>query len=387
MPKRIAIIGAGPIGLEAGLAATKRGYEVSIYDEGTVGNSVRRWGHVRMFSPFSMNASADGIDLLRRQGRPLPAGDAYLTGDEFASAYLDPLAQMLPVQTHCKVKAIVREHSGKRDKIGEPDREDTPFRLLVEQAGSERHEYADIIFDCSGTFQTPNPLGDGGIPALGEAAARARICYGLSEAGKLEACAGLRVLVVGGGHSAANIIVSLAELKDVHPQTEIHWVVRRQGFSPCAQVSNDPLAERERICRTANEAAASGKAILHDGATVTEFAPRENALQVTLQTPGGSKIITVDRAISATGFRPDWSFARELHIQTCWATEGTYPLAASLLGESGGDCLAVPAFGADTLLHPEPNFYALGMKSYGRTPDFLITTGLKQIEQIMEKLQ
>ena len=101
----------------------------------------------------------------------------------------------------------------------------------------------------------------------------------------------------------------------------------------------------------------------------------------------GTKSLQVDRAIAATGFRPDWSFARELHLQTCWATEGTYPLAASLLGESGGDCLAVPAFGADTLLHPEPHFYALGMKSYGRTPAFLITTGLRQIESVLERLE
>jgi len=88
----------------------------------------------------------------------------------------------------------------------------------------------------------------------------------------------------------------------------------------------------------------------------------------------------------ATGFRPDWSLDRELHIQTCWATEGTYPLAASLLGEAGGDCLAVPAFGAEALRHPEPNFFTLGAKSYGRTPNFLISTGLQQIHSVLNSL-
>ncbi|MEZ0274949.1 MAG: hypothetical protein ACAH88_08595 [Roseimicrobium sp.] len=57
-----------------------------------------------------------------------------------------------------------------------------------------------------------------------------------------------------------------------------------------------------------------------------------------------------------------------------------------LLGETGGDCLAVAAFGAETLLHPEPGYYVLGMKSYGRTPDFLLKTGREQIKSLLEHL-
>ncbi len=90
--------------------------------------------------------------------------------------------------------------------------------------------------------------------------------------------------------------------------------------------------------------------------------------------------------IAATGYRPDLSLARELHVQTCWATEGTYKLAAALLGESAGDCLQVAGFGAETLAHPEPGYFTLGMKSYGRTPDFLIRTGREQIESVLDCL-
>jgi len=386
MKPRIAIIGAGPTGLEAGLAATQRAYEVTIYETGEVADSVKRWGHIRMFSPFSMNTSADGLALLKKRGLPLPADDDYLTGREFAAAYLEPLAQDLPVLSRTRVKAIVREHSGKRDDIGEPSRADTPFRLLVESDGVERHDYAEIIFDCSGTFHNPNPLGDGGIHALGESAARELIHYGLGEASDIRAFGGLRVLVVGGGHSAANLIVALEWLRRQAPTTEIHWVVRNLGRSPCARTPEDPLAERDSICTSANAAVATGNVIHHEGATVMEVSKHDQHLNVTLVASNGINVIQVDRAISATGFRPDWSFVRELHLQTCWATEGTYPLAATLLGECGGDCLAIPAFGADTLLHPEPHFYALGIKSYGRSPDFLISTGLRQIESLMKRL-
>jgi Pyridine nucleotide-disulphide oxidoreductase len=386
MKNRIAIIGGGPIGLEAALAAKTRGYEATVYERGQVADSVKRWGHVRMFSPFSMNASADGLRVLREQGRAFPNADALLTGAAYATEYLQPLAQHLGALTHTVVKAISREGSGKRDKIGEPSRADVPFRLLVEHQGVERHEAADIVFDCSGTFQTPNPLGDAGIPALGESAARSLIRYGLGETSDINSFAGLRVLVAGAGHSAANLIVSLAALKRSYASTEIHWIVNVSQSVPCARVPDDPLVERDRVCAAANDAVVSGVATLHSGATVLALAKKGGGLEVTLQTQGAARTIEVDQAIAGTGSRPDWSIARELHIQTCWATEGTYPLAASLLGEAGSDCLAVPVLGAESLLHPEPNFFALGAKSYGRTPNFLISTGFQQIESVLDWL-
>ena len=48
--KRIAIIGAGPIGLEAAAYARRLGHEVTVYERGRVGENVGRWGHVVMFS-------------------------------------------------------------------------------------------------------------------------------------------------------------------------------------------------------------------------------------------------------------------------------------------------------------------------------------------------
>ena len=55
---RIAILGAGPIGLEAALAAAERGDDFTVYEAApTVGGHVRRWGHVRTFTPWAMNVS------------------------------------------------------------------------------------------------------------------------------------------------------------------------------------------------------------------------------------------------------------------------------------------------------------------------------------------
>src|SRR4051794_23852077 len=64
---RVAVIGAGPIGIEAALYAKACGSQVTVYDRGPIGEHVRRWGHVRMFTPFGMNSTALGLAEVRRE--------------------------------------------------------------------------------------------------------------------------------------------------------------------------------------------------------------------------------------------------------------------------------------------------------------------------------
>ena len=57
-------------------------------------------------------------------------------------------------------------------------------------------------------------------------------------------------------------------------------------------------------------------------------------------------------------------------------------LAAKLLGETSADCLDQISHGPDVLRNPEPDFYILGAKSYGRNSNFLIQVGLRQIVDV-----
>ena len=93
-----------------------------------------------------------------------------------------------------------------------------------------------------------------------------------------------------------------------------------------------------------------------------------------------------DHVIGLTGYRPDLSIFRELQIHQCYATEGPIKLAASLLNQSSHDCLKVEQGAGELLNNPEPNFYILGMKSYGRKSGFLFQTGLQQIVQLFQIL-
>jgi len=49
-------------------------------------------------------------------------------------------------------------------------------------------------------------------------------------------------------------------------------------------------------------------------------------------------------------------------------------------------CGSVPPHGHRALAHPEPGFYTVGVKSYGRAPTFLLLTGYEQVRSVAAAL-
>ncbi len=254
--KRIAVIGGGPIGLEAALRGRLAGFAVDLYEQGDIAANVREWGHVRLFSPFGMNSSQAARQALS-ENHPrteLPLEDQFLTGQEYAEQYLIPLSRlpMLVGSIHdrTKVLGVSRSRYWKGELIGHTARGEDPFRLLLESSvRSQRSATADYVFDCSGAYPHHNWLGAGGVPAVGETAAAKHIEYRLPDIlGRDEdQYAGKLTLVVGGGYSAATAIVELAELANRHRNTRVFWLTRSQLASPMVEIGDDPLPQRERL--------------------------------------------------------------------------------------------------------------------------------------------
>jgi NADPH-dependent 2,4-dienoyl-CoA reductase/sulfur reductase-like enzyme len=88
----LAIIGAGPIGLEAAALALELGFDVHVFERGEVGAHALAWGHVRMFTPWRMNIGPASARLLSRHGWSAPDPAAHPTGAELAERLLSPLA-------------------------------------------------------------------------------------------------------------------------------------------------------------------------------------------------------------------------------------------------------------------------------------------------------
>jgi thioredoxin reductase len=392
---RIAILGAGPIGLEAALYARQLNFPVAVYERGRVGEHLHRWGHIRLFSPFGMNATSLGLTAIRADNpqHEFPSENTCTTGKEHLTAYLEPLAKSSQlrefINTDTQVLHVARRGYLKNDIPGDGKRGQQPFRILLrENKNREKIVEADVVLDCTGTYSQHRWLGDGGIPALGEMAAEPNIAYGLEDilGERKGTYAGKNVLVVGAGYSAATTVCNLVALAENHQDTWVIWLARGAGTQPIKRIANDPLKERDRLAVKANSVATRGEGNIefHYQTVIesAEWAGPDRGFKITARSAGKPKTWEVERVIANVGYSPDRSLYRELQIHECYASLGPMSLAAALLKHGGADCLQIPSQGPEALRNPEPNFFILGAKSYGRNSHFLLRNGFEQIREV-----
>jgi hypothetical protein len=320
--------------------------------------------------------------------------DAFPTGVELVEQLLDPLWEhAIPTSSlHLgeRVIGVGREGALKHEEIGSPARALRRFRILLEDVkGSERVELADVVLDCTGTYGNPNSLGDGGIPAVGERAMQAQLMRRIPDLDTEAAeWAERSILLVGAGHSAQTAAVRLAELSAHAPATRVTWVLRKEHHV-WRMIDNDPLpGRRELVDAAANLAARGSHGVqMRIGVVIDELCPRDGQIGVRLrQRGGGGEELRVDRILGLVGGVGDHTLYRQLQVHECYATSGPMKLAAALLGSESADCLAQESHGADILRNPEPNFFLLGDKSYGRNTTFLLRVGWQQVDDVFREL-
>ena len=393
----LAIVGAGPVGLEAALAALDRGFDVHVFERGEVGAHPLAWGHVRLFTPWRMNVGPASRAQLVATGWKAPDPESFPTGKELVERLLQPIAR-LPglkdrIHTHAQVVHTSRRGALKGDEIGKDTRRGHPFRFLVRDAGGrESFLHAFSLLDASGVYGQPNWAGDGGIPARNELYLAPQLSYHVDDVLDLKRAryAGKRTLVIGAGASAATVVADLVTLAAEVEGTQVVWATRKPADSVCAAIANDPLPERRALYERARGfVRGRSPAVTHiGGARIEElqFNSATHRYRVTLVIGEQPRIEEVDQIVVNTGFGPDNSIYRELQVHECYATRGPMKLAAALLGSGASDCLDTPAFGADVLANPEPGFFILGNKSYGRNNNFLLETGYRQVADVIGML-
>jgi thioredoxin reductase len=395
----LAVIGAGPVGLEAAFAASDAGFDVHLFERGEVGAHALAWGHVRMFTPWRMNLGPATRANLERSGWAAPPPDECPTGLELVERYLNPAAELPGIKprlhAHAQVVHLGRRGALKGDAPGAPSRREQPFRLLVrDHGGRENLLHAHSVIDASGVYSQPNWAGDGGIPARGELYLAPQMSYHPDDVLGLRRAryAGKRVLVIGGGLSAATVVTDLVRLAADAPGTAVGWVTREPADALYAPYADDPIPGRRTLMEEARALVrGSNPLVTHVGGAWVEgfeFNSATHRYRATLMQGEQPRVEEADQVIVNTGYGPDNSIYRELQVHECYATRAPMKLATALLaaGGAGGDCLQVPAQGADVLASPEPGFYILGAKSYGRNGAFLLEAGYKQVAEVVAKL-
>ena len=247
---------------------------------------------------------------------------------------------------------------------------------------------ARAVIDASGTWTQPNPMGIDGLAVPGEAQASDRVAYGIPDVvgAARRDYAGKRVLVIGAGHSAINVALALMELQEEAPSTEIFWALRSTSVDKLLGGGlNDQLPERGALGLAAKAAMDNGRLKMLAPFAAEHVAKASDGLRISASLAGKPFSLLVDRIVVATGFRPDFSFLRELRVDVDPAVEAP-PALTPLIDPNFHSCGTVPPHGIAELAHPEPNFTIVGSKSYGRAPTFLMATGYEQVRSVVASL-
>ncbi|MEU7002513.1 FAD-dependent oxidoreductase [Nonomuraea sp. NPDC046570] len=381
----VVVIGAGPVGLAAAAHLTERGQPFLVLEAGEqIAASIARWGHVRVFSPWKYNIDAAARRLLQADGWSAPDDEWLPTGAELIGDYLAPLAKLIGERVRLSAKVTAISRLG-YDRVRTNGRQDVPFLIRLDD-GEELQ--ARAIIDASGTYESPNMLGASGLPAHGEhqAAAEGLVDHALPDVlgADRDRYEGEHALVVGAGHSAATTLLALAQLSEA---TRITWAIRAGGASRTYGGGEaDALPARGALGTRLRAHVDAGRIHLVTGFFTHRV--ERNGDEVTVvsrDASGHEQTLVADRVVAATGYRPDHTIAAELRLDLDPILGSTRTLAP-LIDPNQHSCGTVPAHGVDELAHPEPGYYAVGVKSYGRAPTFLMATGYEQVRSVVAAL-
>jgi hypothetical protein len=375
----VAVIGAGPVGLAAAAHLAERGLDFVVLEAGdSPASAIGEWGHVRLFSPWRFDTDSAARRLLGADGWQAPDPDGLPTGADLIDDYLAPLAKRLDgrVRYGARVEAVTRLGF---DRVRSAGREESPFLVRLD-GGDEL--IASAVIDASGTWRTPNVLGANGIPARGEQDAGDAVVHSLPDVlgSDRDRFAGRRTVVVGTGHSASTTLLGLAELAAGEPGTEVVWAIRT--VSPRRAYGGgeaDELPARGALGTLLRKQVEAGRIQVVTGFGIRTVGRDAGGVAVT---SGDGRTLTADLVVNATGFRPDHTIASELRLDLDPILGSTRALAP-LIDPNKHSCGTVPPHGVDELAHPETGYYALGVKSYGRAPTFLLATGYEQARSVV----
>lgn len=234
-PATIAVIGGGPVGLEAAIYGRFLGYFVSIFEQRRVAHRMLDWHDRPLAVTVGECTTSMGHAAIAAQNPEYvkrPAGEVY-TGRSFAEEYLLPLAKtdLLFDDIHflSPVADVSRCRTYVTDEMERQERCNDEFRILVE--GRHRGPWvsrADIVIDCRGSVQKQSGMGPGGGLAIGEAALRDSFLLHTPLDRKFEAksVVGKHVCLVGQSVRAAQFATEYLKQFGQEAGSRLTWVVR-----------------------------------------------------------------------------------------------------------------------------------------------------------------
>ena len=124
------------------------------------------------------------------------------------------------------------------------------------------------------------------------------------------------MLVIGGGHSAANVLLDLARLAEADHRTQIIWAVRAANLNRVFGGGEaDKLEARGKLGDDLRKLVESGRLQVALRFAVEKIERGDDALAVTERAASDARMLgPADRIVVCTGQRPDLAITRELRL-------------------------------------------------------------------------
>lgn len=381
------IIGAGPAGIEAALYAKKLGFETLILEaSGSIAPTLDQIGSLSFYPQAIKIMSPLGLAL-----NPGSAQSPCFTARNYRENYLVPVAKKanLSIRFNHRVTAIGRRGVDK-SRLETNARKITPFKLMVETQGEMINLLAHYVIDASGIYRTPLPLGEGRIEAKHEASYKAEIEYGVVDfKARFDEFNGKTTLLFGDCYAAFCSYRSFLEcLGDWGKSTRLICIKESSTEPFYPGFVDDEFDQRAQFYKAQSlpehQSLVSFKTL---ASVIGVDKAKDQAWSVELCSPKELVTLKADHLVSNYGWGADTSLWQNLQVHLCYASGAPMNYAAAMLPDIQANKFISQAMPKQAMTHPEPNFYVLGSKSYGRSPGFFMRIALGQIVNIFQLIQ
>jgi thioredoxin reductase (NADPH) len=307
----VAVVGAGPCGLAAAIAAQRAGLSAVVFDRGCLVNGIASYPTYMSFFSTAERIAIGGVPFIVATEKPTRRDAlAYYRG--VADLYGLDVRQYETVETMRPVRVDPR--------VGQPSPAYSARWLLrsVKRSGTVCETAAHAVVIATGYFGRPNRLG---VP--GESLPHVRHGYTEGHSAWREP-----VVVVGGANSAVDAALDMyragAQVTLVH-------------FGPALDANVKPWVRPEIEAR------------LRDGAIAARFASRVVAIEpeaVVIEGPDGHERLAATQVYTMTGYLPETGLLEQIGV----------PIDA----DNG-----IPAHDPLTMATPVPGVYLAGVIASG----------------------
>lgn len=361
----ILIIGAGPIGLSIAARLIDRDCSFMIFEKGSqIASSIREWGHVSLFTTWEESTDLAVKKLLANNNIELPVENTCPTGSEFVTRYLKPLATLDAIKGNLFTNAEVQSITAQNETAV------APFRIEYVQRNTPKVIDAKIVIDSSGSWGNFNSI-------TAQDIINSKIYYGIPSIGYISKnYQNKNLAVIGNGHSAMNSILAIQE----NSNSKIDWIIRSEkakfGLSKVGGRSSELEQNIADLISSENVRLING----FDTEKIEVSQDNKYLLSsINKQTVG-----PYDYVIANTGARPNYRILNNINIDV----DSRFLTASKLANKIDPklhSCDTVSYTFRDTIISHQ-NYYVVGMKSFGTASNFLLSSGYKILDEMIDHL-